>query len=404
VSERSHLKGLSETLARGMWEDVRSGATHFQRRDVPPPGHPVRQFFHGLALPFHLAGALWAEPMARRRFLRVGIVQCMVILALALMFKGSAHEAVGAAKEGAKSVSSHQAERERSKKETQRAARQAVHDALARIGIDKQPSLDMQADEGDEASAADAPDEAEVKAPVEGAVVSKLEFWAALFAALQVAQWVVIALSRDFHDAISRDASLLTALEPEDGPMSPRIRLDLKWIRNKFSRRLRALMVFAAGVPLLYAISAPLPFGNELASVLISAWSAYWLVVFTTAKSAHAWENGEPRLPWFLRGWNWLTTRVPGFRWRLLQGYGRFWENRTRPVFSPAAETEKQPWAFAGLALARMLSMIPLVKCFLRPLIPVAAAHLLVARHAAERAPASNTSALPPQAPATHVA
>jgi hypothetical protein len=210
---------------------------------------------------------------------------------------------------------------------------------------------------------------------------------------------VVIALSREFHDSISRDASLLTGLAPEDPEVRPRIHLDMKWVRKKFSRRVRAFTVFVVGLPVLYAISGP--FGTHVASVLISGWSAYWLVVFTAAKTAHAWRESETGPPWFLRGWNWLTTRVPGFRWSLPQRWGRFWENRTRSVYPPAAEMEKLPWAFAGLAVPRALSMIPLVKCFLRPLIPVAAAHLIVARRIAEGASEAEASALPAPPPAS---
>jgi hypothetical protein len=138
-----------------------------------------------------------------------------------------------------------------------------------------------------------------------------------------------------------------------------------------------------------------------LIAVLIPLWSAYWVVVFTTAKSAHAWKDSNAREPWFLRAWNQLTTRVPGFRWPFLQRYGLFWANRTREVFPPASELEKQPWAFSGLAAARMLSMIPLVSCFLRPLIPVAAAHLLVAKRAAESADPSKASEPPARPPDT---
>ncbi len=327
-SDPAGLSGVGESLARGMWDGVRGGVTHFQRREVPPPTHPVRQFFHGLSLPFHLFRALWEDPVARRRYLRVGLVQSLVILALAFACKSSGNEAVGVAN-------------------------------------------------------------AAPPAQAQGFVVHELEFWAALFAAVHMAQWVVIGLSRDFHDVVSRDASLLTGLEPEDEPLEPRIRLDLKWLWRKISRRFRAFMVFTVGVPILYGISFPLPHRNTVASVLISGWSAYWVVVFTASQSAHAWRNAEAGPPWFLRGWSWLTTRVPGFRWWGPRGYGRFWENQTRDLFPPAAEMEKQPWAFAGLALTGMLSVIPLMKCFLRPLMPVASAHLLVARHTTERAAAS---------------
>ena len=54
---------------------------------------------------------------------------------------------------------------------------------------------------------------------------------------------------------------------------------------------------------------------------------------------------------------------------------------------------ERQPWAFAGLALMRAVGLVPGLKCFVRPLIPVAAAHLLEAHRAAH-------PALPAPAPA----
>lgn len=357
-----------------MWGNVRGGMAHFQERRGTPAKHPVRQFFHGLSLPFHLLRALWGDPVARRRYLRVGLVQCLVILALAFAFKSWEDKGVGVAEQHGARV------------ETTKGKHGRIQFRWKADGNDED---DEPADEpdGDEATVAAPP------APAQGLVVRELAFWAALFAAAHMAQWVVIALSRDFHDTISRDASLLTGLEPEDEDVAPRIRLDLKWVRRKISRRFRAFMVFTVGVPVLYCLSIPLPYRHALASVLISAWSAYWVVVFTTAQSGHAWRNSEAGPPWFLRGWSWLTTRVPGFRWGVPRAYGRFWENQTRPLFPPATEMEKQPWAFAGLALTGMLSMIPLVKCFLRPLMPVASAHLLVARHTAERAAASASEA-----------
>jgi hypothetical protein len=310
-----------------MWDNVLSGAMHFQRRELPPPRHPVRQFFHGLCLPFHLARALLSDPAARRRYVRVGSFQAMAILALGLMCTGSADKA--------------------------------------------------------------------------GDVAIELKFWAKLLAAMQILQWIVVALSRDYHDAISRDASLLTGVPPEDEPLTPRVRLDVAWVRKKLSRRIRALLVFLAGLPALFMLTAPLPSRQDLLSVLIPAWSAYWLVVFTAAKSARAWdEEATAGAPWFLRAWIWLTTRVPGLRWGFLQRYGRFWENRTRSVFSPAAEVERQPWAFAGLSVIRALAILPLLKCFLRPLVPVAAAHLLVAQRAAAAPPPSELPAPPAEPPA----
>ncbi|MFL5347218.1 MAG: hypothetical protein ACJ8AT_20740 [Hyalangium sp.] len=371
---------------------------HFQERRGSAPTHPVRQFFHGLFLPFHLFVALWKDPVARRRFLRVGFVQSLIILALAFAYSRWSTRNEDDAQERSAPAglkTARQLERGHFKLQMKIAAEKATRKAkaLAQKTGEKAPEVDEEADpdEADEAEGATEAEQAEaaVTAPKPKRFIDHdLEFWAALFAAMHMAQWVVIALSRDFHDTVSRDASLLTGLEPEDEPVEPRVRLDLKWLRRKISRRFRAFMVFTVGVPILYGISSPLPFRHPLASMLITSWSVYWIVVFTASQSGHAWRNPEAGPPWFLRGWSWLTTRVPGFRWAVPRAYGRFWENQTRSLFSPAAELEKQPWAFAGLALTGMLSMIPLMKCFLRPLMPVAAAHLLVARHTAERAAA----------------
>jgi hypothetical protein len=327
---------------------MRHGVAHFKRWSVPPPDRPVRQLLHGLVLPFHVMRSLWADADARRRYLRVGILQSVAILALALTCHGSGNKAVDSARE------------------------REVRDTSADVVDTKKL-----------------------------AETDEFQFWVALFAAMQIAQWVVIALSHDYHDVIERDASLLTALEPEEGPITPRIRVDGKWLRKRVRRHIRGMTVFLTGMPVIYGFTAPFPFSKTLIAVLIPLWSAYWVVVFTTAKSAHAWKDSSAREPWFLRAWNWLTTRVPGFRWRFLQRYGLFWANRTRDVFPPASELEKQPWAFSGLAATRMLSMLPLVSCFLRPLIPVAAAHLLVAKRAAETAQPSKTSEPPAKPPDT---
>lgn len=404
--------GPSTHLFRTVWGDVRQGAEHFKRWSVPPPDRPVRQFFHGLSLPFHLMRALWADAEARRRYLRVGILQSVTILALAITCHGSGNRAADSARERDARASSadittpeaqERQERERFKLEIKLAAEELKDKIIAQIGDPKQDVPGEQLQSGEDAKAADEAKEEDPKGLEDGlelalertkklAETDEFQFWVALFAAMQIAQWVVIALSHDYHDVIERDASLLTALEPEEGPITPRIRVDGKWLRKRVRRRIRGLTLFLTGMPVIYGFTAPFPFSKTLIAVLIPLWSAYWVVMFTAAKSAHAWKNSNAGEPWFLRAWNWLTTRVPGFRWRFLQRYGLFWANRTREVFPPASELEKQPWAFSGLAATRMLSMIPLVSCFLRPLIPVAAAHLLVAKRAAETTEPSKSS------------
>ncbi|HYI00128.1 hypothetical protein [Hyalangium sp.] len=353
-----------------------------------------------MSLPFHLIRALWADPAARRRYLRVGFIQSLVIIALTVGIYRSGSQGSEGAEERArrgehtdsqKAASPEKEERERFKLEVKLAAEELAYEIRSASGVEEKPAPEGPLPPGEVS-------EAQGGTPgLLGLIDKQLQLLLALFGLMQIVQWVVIALSRDYHDAISRDASLLTALEPEDEQLTPRVRVDLQWMRKKLSRRIRGFVVFLAGLPLLYALTAALPIRNELLAVLIPAWSAYWVVVFTTAKSAHAWKNSDAGEPWFLRGWNRLTTQVPGFRWRFLQRYGLFWANRTRSVYPPAAATEKQPWVFAGLALTRVLSMLPLVKCFLRPVIPVAAAHLLVAHSAAQ--PSAPSKPLDPPAP-----
>jgi hypothetical protein len=316
----------------------------------------VRQFIHGLSLPFHLALALRSDAEAWARYLRVAVLQSLVIVALGYACTDSAEEAVDMAQQRVQ------------KAERAAAAESSAQDGPRRIKVE----VDL------------APDDLE-----------EFEFWAALLATMQIVQWVVIALSRDYHDAISRDVSLLTRIEPEDGPLTPRLRLHVGWLAKKFSRRVRAFIVMVVAIPAVLVFTIPLGYTSATLAVLGPPWVAYWLVVFTTAKSARSWEDTSGRAPWFLRAWTWLTTRVPGLRWGVLQAYGRFWANRTRSVFSPAVETEKQPWAFAGLAVIRALAFLPVFKSFLRPLIPVAAAHLVLAQRSIAPPAPSEPSALP---------
>jgi len=229
-------------------------------------------------------------------------------------------------------------------------------------------------------------------------------FWVALFAALQLAQWVIIALSRDYHDVITRDASLLTGVEPEDEPIQPRVRVNFEWLQKKVRRRWRAMILFSVGVPAVAFLAAPFIFvglSSPVFTTLSSLWGAWWLVVFTAAKSARAWEPQEPqRAPWFLRAWTWLTTRVPGLRWVVLQRYGSAWNKRSAELLAPMASVERHPYAYAGLAVVRFVGSFAPLKFFVRPLIPVASAHILELEHQARRKAARARGEAPSETPA----
>jgi hypothetical protein len=201
-----------------------------------------------------------------------------------------------------------------------------------------------------------------------------------IYGALSLAQGAVIALSRDYHAAIARDASLLLGVAPEDPPLTPRVRLNVAWVRRKLKQRTRTLFVFLPGVLLISLAALPFPERGLITSILTSFWAAYWWVVWTASKSARAWErNGVARSPWFLRLWHKYVVPLPLLGW-LAKTWEKLWTRFSRSAFSPAEAAEGQPVEFAGLAAARALQLIPLLKLFIRPLVPVAAARLIAER------------------------
>jgi hypothetical protein len=199
---------------------------------------------------------------------------------------------------------------------------------------------------------------------------------AAIYGALVVAQWGVVALSREFHDAISREASLRVGLEPEDPPRQPKVRLDMRWMRAKLKRRWRALWVLGPGLAVAGAVSLFMPYRGRVYSVLTALWAASWWVVWTAAKSARAWVEPAPSKPWFLRGWD-VVSEQPVLQALGFRAFGRLWHRVVRTVWAPVAFTERMPLEFTGLSLVRLLGSLPVVKFFVRPLVPVAAGLLL---------------------------
>jgi hypothetical protein len=354
-----------------------------------------------------MARALFEDRGALRRYLKVGALQALTVLALAVVFTGSGKEVVETVGHEQLGETHEEAE------EAQREVEEALQEAREAQALEKKRREEREAEALEKAAgiaqavaqlaetgAAEA-QRAKVMAAVEEAkraaqkarelrraakkaerehrhTVRRMVYWATLFTALQIAQWVVIALSRDYHTALSRELSLRVGLVPEDEPLTPRIRLNLRWLSNKMKRRWRGLVAFSLGMPLFYFLKALLPGGTFLFSVLVSLWGAWWFVVFTAAKSARAWEEPAPREPWFLRGWSQLSARFAFLRWSPFNAYNSLWTTFTRPLFSPAASVERQPWSLSGLAVVRALSMLPLLKCFLRPLVPVAASWLLL--------------------------
>jgi len=376
------------------------------------PVNRLGQLVHGFCLPFHLVRSLWADRELRRRYLAVGVLQVAAIVGLALLFTGSGKEVVETVgpeewrEQEEEEVERRMAEAEAAVEEAEARMKRArqfqkvAESAAAIAGMAGSDPEKVRAQVEQALKEAQAAEEARraarEAAKAEGEKAERLErkrtvyqavYWAVLFSSLQIAQWIVIALSRDFHTVLEREVSLRTGVAPEDEPFTPRVRLDLPWLRRKMKQRWRAFVVFAFGAPVLWAVTLPLPWREELLATLMSLWAGWWFVVFTASKSALAWSEQAAREPWFLRGWNGLVARLP-----LLGRYGSMWTNHTREVFSPAASVERRPWGLVGLAVVRGLAALPLVKCFLRPVIPVAAAHLLAA---GEPASPSQDSSVP---------
>lgn len=197
------------------------------------------------------------------------------------------------------------------------------------------------------------------------------EFWALFFGSLSAVQWIVVALSRDYHTVISREASLATGVPPEDPEITPRVRLNIPWLRAKMKRRWRAFLLFAMGFPALVLLCIPLCWFPKSFTVLSSLWGFWWLLVFTAAKSDRAWVAPVTRPPWFVRVWSKLPAHGA------LQWMTRSLAKRSEAVAAPIAAVERQPWVFAGLAFTRFVGSIPPLRCFTRPFMPVASAHLL---------------------------
>ena len=223
-----------------------------------------------------------------------------------------------------------------------------------------------------------------------GAVLALL---AAIYASLGIAQTGVLALSRDFHDALSRDLSLLVNVAPEDPPMRPKIRLDVPWVRRKANRRAQFFLGFLPGTLLITIVGRLVPPHRTLTTVLTAMWAAYWWMVMTAGQSARAWTPPEttPR-PWYLRAWFAMTDRVFLFRWGPFRWWGKIWERFSRRFYGPSERVEEQPYEFAGLALSRALLLVPVIKLLLRPIFSVAAAHLLVEHAATARLPVPVTA------------
>jgi hypothetical protein len=372
--ESAHWKGLLERERAAL-------ATHreaLRRAVLPIPREaPKGTFVHGFLLPFWLIAATLRDRELRRPYLRVALVRGLIVAGVGLV-------AITTGK-----VSGEPRHRDHGALTVHRSA-----DDPAPVHVER-PGLRLDFDTAhDKASIAvlgvDLPTEVRderrtdaAPTPALGALGHAVDGvrhgWAwllALLAVLSAAEAVAVFLSRRWDDWTSFHASRLAAIRPEDPfPKEPRAAVDLPWLYRKVKRRARGYLVFGAGLPALLPLRLVPTAGPLLFTVAVTAWGWYWVGVFTAAKSAHAWADEErARSPAPIRALNDRVSR--GVLLGPVRAYGRLWAWLTRGVNPAAATFERSPWAFLGLALARIVLSLPGLYLLARPVVPVAAGRL----------------------------
>lgn len=218
-----------------------------------------------------------------------------------------------------------------------------------------------------------------------------LAIGSAIFSALSIAEWIIVALSREYHDHLSYAAAALTGAPHAPPNAPPRVHLDVGWLWTKGKRKVRSLLLVALAVPVCFLLDLVPGAGHWLYAVGIGLWTFYWLSVFALANSDLAWHAPlAPQEPFFLRA----TTRVSrlpvvGAPFLLYNPIAR---RVTVSVHHACQSFEEAPWEGAGLAFVRTIFGIPGLYLLTRPLMPVAATHALLSR----RSPGAT---LPPPPP-----
>lgn len=212
---------------------------------------------------------------------------------------------------------------------------------------------------------------------------------AVLYSALLTAQWVMLALGREFHRPLGRALSALAHVEPEDPDVPPRVRVEWRWLKKKLKQRVYGLLVllpgFAAFVP-IFLLTKALGLDDYVMPPLMAGWSFYWFCCFTAGRSDLAWKDAATALPFPWRWWQARTERTPGFRWFLPRWVLRFAAAATRENAPAALAFERAPVTFVGLGLSRLLLSVPLVRLYFRAAVDVAAAEALAHAPAVTRA------------------
>jgi len=190
---------------------------------------------------------------------------------------------------------------------------------------------------------------------------------------LVAAHMVVLGLSFEFHDDLTRRASLWLGVVPEDPDRPPRFRFNLGWVRKRIRRRWRGWLIMTVGIAML----APLRLFNQGLHVLATTfWSLHWFGVFALGKSAVAWREPIHRAPWLIRMRNacqthpWMYALPPVWIAHALQ-------SPLHNLWPVVVNTEDHPGEALGLAGLHALSNVPVFGFLLRPWVSLCSAMLL---------------------------
>ncbi len=434
------LSAQARETARATWTGVRSSPF-----DVPPKGERLARFIFGFHLTFGLLALLFRNPVDRTRYVRVVTLQILATLAVATVLAWAAPSIVSFAipnfaQSLGRAPREHRARDHAADEKTHGpkplAQRDAGGESDARDDDDddgKPPAVreinvngvrihvaTSRARDVDDAKDDDAKDDDDdddeshtPRAPLSTPRRIVLTIIRA-YASIVVAQWVVVALSRDYHDALGDRAAEQSGLPPLPGPPPvPRIRLNLRWMGKRLRDRVRAALAFAAGLPAITMVLIPISVSAAVASgwsarildmtsnfahgTLTFLWGSYWLAVSVCAKSPHSDKASATGEPWFYRADSHSIARVPVLGW-IVRAYASVTRRLTKPLAGAAVCAERASYESAGLALAQLLVSLPLVRLGGRIVVPVAASHIVLR---AQRSPPriDVSGAVPPPPP-----
>lgn len=324
------------------------------RFHAPPANARVRRLFYPLGVLVALWNATMADDELRRRYLRTMVPQVLFTLAAGVFWVFVINE--------------------------------------VRMNLE---GLDIQA-KGKNITVT------ELAKSTEKAAMSLWAILLTLYTTASIFEWIVIALTREHHDAMSFRVSSHVGVPPEERIDAPRVRVDVQWLVTKMKRRVQGgIILLVSGlpaavflliliVPFLAAIEDALKtvpgakpalelFANALPNAVLFAVGAYWLGVFTLGKTAHAWRDEIVSDPFFLRAFDRWADRFPRLLgW--LHLYARVLRRALGLVRRPAYVVEHAGWETAGFILLRIVVSLPCVYVLVRPLIPVAATVVIAAR------------------------